>query len=722
MLNTYQSRIEEIYNRHFQEIAGANFTLREIDIIVCIVHNRGEKKIGELLSISYRTVGAHLRNIRSKFGCVSREDIIDAVEKSGKLQYVRQYYCYLVSELLLNKTLRRIGKIVNNSGINCSADFNNIIDEENILWKQIQQHLTLANISIPEANKSDKAACHLWAISQLSDINKLPNNKKQAVNNNVSNNIALLFDQKADPSTFNKMPYVNFSDTNNYYFSMLSLVEKIICKPEVKQITAEFQVEYQKLQDSWTGTSVDTKLGNNSYKFTSKVSIFIITLLIISLTTAFWWFWPKNKVDVAEANQEFAKFIESYSFEHVGVAEGLKQNFSLLERIDNVVANLDHRNMLNYFKSDKSSPGELLNYLYSLNAIGMNLLYNEYNEKKARKILQIAKTGVESYINKKCSVEIDFNRSSPEEIYIELDVIDGFPAAYAKILYLLGRTYTYSDEDKRIIPPISQADFEDVTQFYNVAAYFGGKIKIFEGFLSIRSGIEMVRLLKIKDYIKNGDHYRATKQIINSINSFEELKKDRNQYVLDYRPGKHQFKTIIPADDNFNQVFISKQIVELYAMLVKITAVGDQRSQYVEKISSYFVGDKDIQGILDELKGVPLKVVAAMYNSLGDILLQFIGQDINFNKFKEQLEKKLNITTENELEFVKQVFNLAKTKSRNTYYTKVDSYDGLIRVYEKMLEVKNIGEQKAQDLKEYLNELKKKRDALKKQLEAKSLR
>ena len=44
MFGTYPGKREEVYNEHLQNIAGIKFTFREVDIIACILHNRGEKK------------------------------------------------------------------------------------------------------------------------------------------------------------------------------------------------------------------------------------------------------------------------------------------------------------------------------------------------------------------------------------------------------------------------------------------------------------------------------------------------------------------------------------------------------------------------------------------------------------------------------------------------------------------------------------------------------
>ena len=73
---------KEIYNKQLNLIEGIKFTSREIDVIACILHNRGEKKIAMLLSISPRTVSTHIHNIMLKLGHNYIESIIDFIEKS----------------------------------------------------------------------------------------------------------------------------------------------------------------------------------------------------------------------------------------------------------------------------------------------------------------------------------------------------------------------------------------------------------------------------------------------------------------------------------------------------------------------------------------------------------------------------------------------------------------------------------------------------------------
>ncbi|NRB11381.1 MAG: helix-turn-helix transcriptional regulator [Rickettsiaceae bacterium] len=109
-----------IYSQGLKTISGVNFTYREIDVIACLVNQRAEKKVAAILSVSPKTVNAHVRNIMIKLSCNSKEDIIDFIENSGKILLIRRYYSNL---LILNSfllKLKKIAQVINRKNINCS--------------------------------------------------------------------------------------------------------------------------------------------------------------------------------------------------------------------------------------------------------------------------------------------------------------------------------------------------------------------------------------------------------------------------------------------------------------------------------------------------------------------------------------------------------------------------------------------------------------------------
>jgi DNA-binding CsgD family transcriptional regulator len=99
---------ESIYQSHLKSLGEFRFTLREMDILAAILHNRGEKKIAGLLCISPETVSSHVHNIMLKIGSHSKDGIIDFIEKTGKVTYLKHYYQLIIVENLFRENLRKI--------------------------------------------------------------------------------------------------------------------------------------------------------------------------------------------------------------------------------------------------------------------------------------------------------------------------------------------------------------------------------------------------------------------------------------------------------------------------------------------------------------------------------------------------------------------------------------------------------------------------------------
>jgi DNA-binding NarL/FixJ family response regulator len=72
--------LQDLNSNHLGAIKGKRFTRRETDVIACLMCGRAAT-IPSLLSISSRTVEAHVRNIMLKLECNSREGIVNFVEQ-----------------------------------------------------------------------------------------------------------------------------------------------------------------------------------------------------------------------------------------------------------------------------------------------------------------------------------------------------------------------------------------------------------------------------------------------------------------------------------------------------------------------------------------------------------------------------------------------------------------------------------------------------------------
>jgi len=159
LFNEYPYKVEKFYNKYLSEISDIKFTAREIDIISCILHNRREKKIASLLTISHRTVGSHVRNILGKTGYSSRDYIIDFIEKSGKLQYMKQHYAYLIAQSLFKNQLEKIASVVSRSKIYISIFTNNIRDKDKELIEHVKESLSRAGIKTLESCDKKGGLC-----------------------------------------------------------------------------------------------------------------------------------------------------------------------------------------------------------------------------------------------------------------------------------------------------------------------------------------------------------------------------------------------------------------------------------------------------------------------------------------------------------------------------------------------------------------------------------
>lgn len=129
MSGTHMHNFYQCHENALLEIAGIKFTQREVDVISCIIHGRGSKKIGDLLDISPKTAEAHVRNIMMKIDCNSRERIIDFVESSQELQLVSRHYFYLLKYRVFLKQLTNISKNP------CDAEVILAYDKKNSLQK-----------------------------------------------------------------------------------------------------------------------------------------------------------------------------------------------------------------------------------------------------------------------------------------------------------------------------------------------------------------------------------------------------------------------------------------------------------------------------------------------------------------------------------------------------------------------------------------------------------
>lgn len=78
------------------ELNGVKLTAREIDVVACIVSGHSWKAIAELLGISVETLHSHIKHIKYKTECFSKDSLICAAELSPGYRILKKRYDVLV--------------------------------------------------------------------------------------------------------------------------------------------------------------------------------------------------------------------------------------------------------------------------------------------------------------------------------------------------------------------------------------------------------------------------------------------------------------------------------------------------------------------------------------------------------------------------------------------------------------------------------------------------
>jgi len=138
---------EDIYKKHLTVIKGVNFTSREIDVLACLLNMQGAKKIAALLSISPNTVWTHDRNIMSKIGCNSRQEIINFIEQSHNFSLFKKHYANLIKNSAFEKILKRISKRNKKEAPPCLIVYEKNQADKNELMHHLENHFKQAGLS-----------------------------------------------------------------------------------------------------------------------------------------------------------------------------------------------------------------------------------------------------------------------------------------------------------------------------------------------------------------------------------------------------------------------------------------------------------------------------------------------------------------------------------------------------------------------------------------------
>lgn len=264
----YINHPHEIYLSYLKTIKDVRFTTRELDVIACIVCGRSAT-VSSFLSISPKTVSAHITNILQKISGNSREDIINFVEKSKQYAWVKKYYqsrvIYFDFETCLAKGLSPLKFAqLKKSGANSRSQ----LKESMVSARELEKHLNMVNI---KASYLKKELPHTdeWFILTLSDEEL--ENLKTKINRKIlviqklfriqtHENLVLVYGENSKESK--TLDYVDFTECENYYLGFFELLKKVSPAIDSDQLSEKFMEMVVTLGDAAEFSNAESFLQN----------------------------------------------------------------------------------------------------------------------------------------------------------------------------------------------------------------------------------------------------------------------------------------------------------------------------------------------------------------------------------------------------------------------------------------------------------------------------
>jgi tetratricopeptide (TPR) repeat protein len=260
-----------IYREYLKEINNIEFTYREIDVMACMLHNRGEKKIASILSISPRTVSVHVRNIALKISGNSRENIIDFIENSGRIPKIKKYYLFILAQNLFHNSLSKISHKLLEQKILIHFDIENIDSVNMTALKELSQDLSLAGIILDFGTNN----------KQNYDFEIKLLGRDRYFQNSQENLWIKLSPEQGE--AHNDISATDLSSEANYYKSVFCIISKVLDPHLLAPIREEFTEKYQAIFDNFGLSS--TVIQNRPLDHMTadkKIQFFIVAAIAVT--------------------------------------------------------------------------------------------------------------------------------------------------------------------------------------------------------------------------------------------------------------------------------------------------------------------------------------------------------------------------------------------------------------------------------------------------------
>ena len=310
----------DIYAKYLRLIGGIEFTQREVDILACLVRGKSTRMIPSFLSIAGKTVASHISRIRLKTGCTSQESIIDFVESSDQALILKnQYYLSLYRQISFEKQLSKIPKRGSAQSLRCFIVYEKEQKDRCSFLHYLEDHLRLAGfrteVKIKEGQRSVVDFINELEVQQNDHILYVIPQSSHALNATKQQYIFLLPDKTENLDKLENISYVDFSGTENYYFSVFQLLKKLRTDCDFDKIIEDFKksceevptpsarieaLPYLKKQEKTKDSFLSA-----SRKQPFKIFLFVILILSFAGVTLFFTHWRSEKNTLASTESTF---------------------------------------------------------------------------------------------------------------------------------------------------------------------------------------------------------------------------------------------------------------------------------------------------------------------------------------------------------------------------------------------------------------------------------
>lgn len=660
MMTSARNKHDEIYIKYLTTINGIRFTSREADILSCIVCTRGEKKIASICSISPKTVNVHIYNIMNKLQCNSREQIVDFTEKSGTSKIFREYYSHLLARHSFELSLSKISKLIAKDTI-WNVNISEQPQDEQI-YKYIEKDLSFAGIKLLYVHKNSK---------DVLDITKIR--------------------------------------LDHYYEDIISLFIDSLPKEKLDVIISEFKDNLLSTKKLSTGPIIPPPLPSDKlsllkaplYTLLKKYYVFVLAIIITTATIAHIqtsYVGRFDKTSMENAIKDMQTFIEISKTDNFTAnnidKEQVTKNQSLIKKVEKLSNYRNMKSIQDYLAKAEMPPELVLSYMHALQALASYYMYNQHNGNKAEEILLHAKYVAENYVNKRNNLPLVFSKLQPEEILSEMQIIKCLPQLYTRVLYSLGRTTIYTK------------GFDNGLKYFETSKYLGTKLGLFEGYLSDTSGILALEMRKELDVTKPESE---AARLRNLLSSFENIQKNNNTYILDYNPNLENQKLITPSTDKYNIMCCHNNILSVYSNLILIDKPDDLVKDDIEIARIAHEASLVIEHSAQRQR-------AFFYNIIATNIVSLFDRGHKNTASAKEASKMIGSKYIDDLDTALNLYELAKSISREADYTKADAYDGASKVLQKKMEITSLSESEKLQILEKINDYQSSRDAINKAL------